>query len=45
MTPAERKRQIRNRNIAIAVALGALVALIFIVTLVHLGANVANRPL
>jgi hypothetical protein len=44
MTPAERKREIRKRNLAIAAVLLALVALIFVVTLVQLGANVANRP-
>jgi hypothetical protein len=44
MTPAERKRIMRNRNLAIAIALLALVALIFVVTLVQLGSNVANRP-
>jgi hypothetical protein len=45
MTPAERKREMRNRNLAIAAALLALVALIFVVTLVQMGANVVNRPL
>ena len=35
----------RGRNIAIAVGLLLFVALVFIVTIVRLGANVANRPL
>jgi hypothetical protein len=39
-----RRRQ-KLRSVAIAWALFALVALFFIVTIVRLGANVANRPL
>jgi hypothetical protein len=39
------KRQRRNRSIAIAVTLGALVLLIYIVTVVKLGPGVLNRPL
>jgi hypothetical protein len=35
----------RGRNIAIAVGLVAFVVLVFVVTLVRLGANVATRPL
>jgi len=35
----------RSRSIAIAVALGAFVVVIFLVTLVRLGANVATRPM
>lgn len=38
------RRARRGRNIALAVGLVVFVVLIFIVTLVHLGANVANRP-
>ena len=34
----------RGRNIAIAVGLALFVILVFVVTLVRLGANVANRP-
>jgi hypothetical protein len=40
----QKKRQ-RMRSLAIAWALGALAVLFFIVTLVRLGANVADRPL
>jgi hypothetical protein len=39
------KRQRRNRSIALAVTLGALVLLIYIVTVVKLGPGVLNRPL
>jgi hypothetical protein len=35
----------RRRSLAIAWVLGGLVALFFVMTLVRLGANVANRPL
>lgn len=35
----------RGRNIALALGLILFVALIFVVTIVRLGANVANRPL
>lgn len=38
-------RRKRARNIALALALGAFVVLIFVITLVKLGANVMNRPL
>jgi len=41
----EAKRRQRLRSVAIAWALFALVVLFFLVTLVRLGANVANRPL
>jgi hypothetical protein len=41
----ERKRRQRMRSLAIAWALGALVILFFIVTIVRLGGNVAVRPL
>lgn len=43
-SPAERKRQLRNRNYAIAAALLAFVLLIFLVTLVQLSANIAAHP-
>jgi hypothetical protein len=38
-------RRRRARNIAIALALGALVALFYIVTIVKLGPGVLQRPL
>jgi hypothetical protein len=40
----EQKKRRRSRSIAIAWALAALAALFFVVTIVRLGANVANRP-
>ena len=41
---AEQKAH-RGRNIALALGLVLFVILIFVVTLVRLGANVAQRPL
>jgi hypothetical protein len=41
----EAKRRQRVRSLAIAWALFALAAMFFLVTIVRLGANVANRPL
>lgn len=41
----EEKRKQRKRSLAIAWSLVALAVLFFVVTLVRLGANVANRPL
>jgi hypothetical protein len=41
----EQKRQRRSRSIALALILGALVLLIYIVTVVKLGPSVLNRPL
>ena len=41
----EQKRQRRNRSIALALVLGALVLLIYVVTVVKLGPGVLNRPL
>lgn len=41
----EEKRRRRARSIAIAVVLGALVALFYVVTIAKLGSNVLNRPL
>ena len=38
-------RQRRRRSIALALALGALAVLFFVVTIVRLGANVAQRAL
>ena len=39
------KRQRRNRSIAIALTLGALVLLVYMVTVVKLGPGVQIRPL
>jgi len=41
----EQKKKRRSRSIAIAVALGALVVLFYVVTIVKLGPGVLNRPL
>jgi len=41
----EQKRRRRHRSIAIALALGALVALFYVVTIVKLGPDVFRRPL
>lgn len=41
----EAQRRQRMRSIAIALALGALVVLFYVATLVRLGGNVLNRPL
>ncbi len=41
----EQKRRQRARSIAIALFLGALVLLFYIVTVVKLGPGVLNRPL
>jgi hypothetical protein len=41
----ERKRRQRMRSLAIAWILAALAVLFFIVTIVRLGGNVADRPL
>lgn len=43
LTEEQQKRR-RSRSIAIAWALAALAVLFFVVTIVRLGANVANRP-
>jgi hypothetical protein len=40
----ERRRR-RMKSIAIALALGALVVIFYVATLVRLGGNVMNRPL
>lgn len=44
LTPEEQRRR-RARSVAIAVALGILVTLFYVVTIAKLGANVMNRPL
>jgi predicted nucleic acid-binding Zn ribbon protein len=41
----EQKRRRRQRNIATALALGALVVLFFVLTIVRLGGQVYERPL
>ena len=41
----EQKRRRRARSIAIGLALGALVLLFYVVTIVKLGPGVLNRPL
>jgi hypothetical protein len=41
----EQTRRRRARSIAIALSLGALVLLFYIVTIVKLGPGVLNRPL
>ena len=41
----EEKRRQRIRSIMIGLSLGALALLFFLVTIVRLGSNVANRPL
>jgi hypothetical protein len=41
----EWRRRRRTRSIGIAIALGALVAIFYIATIVRLGSNVMNRPL
>jgi hypothetical protein len=42
---AEARRRQRLRSLAIAWALAAIALMFFLVTIVRLGANVANRPL
>ena len=44
LTEMQKKRQ-RTRNIAIAVTLGILVAIFYVVTIVKLGPGVLDRPL
>jgi hypothetical protein len=41
----ERQRRRKMRSIAIALALGGLVVLFYVATLVRLGGHVMNRPL
>jgi len=41
----EQKRRRRARNIAIALVLGALVVLFYVLTIVKLGPGVLQRPL
>ena len=44
LSPEEQKRR-RARSIAIAVVLGAMVLLFYVVTIAKLGPQVLNRPL
>ena len=44
-TEVERARRRRLRSLAIAAALGGLVVLFYIATIVRLGGHVFNRPL
>ena len=44
LTEMQKKRQ-RTRNIAIAVTLGVLVAIFYVVTIIKLGPGVLDRPL
>ena len=44
LTPEEKKK-LNQRNWALAGVLLAFVVLIFVVTIVKLGGNIANRPL
>ena len=41
----EQKRRRRARNIALALVLGALVVLFYVLTIVKLGPGVMNRPM
>jgi len=41
----EQKRRRRRRSIALALVLGALAVLFYVVTIVKLGPGVLNRPL
>lgn len=43
LTPEELKQRNR-RNLSIALALGAFVIIVFLVTILRLGASVADRP-
>lgn len=42
---AEQKKRRRARNIAIGLAIGALVVLFYVVTIVKLGPGVLDRPI
>ena len=44
LTPEQQHRR-RIRSIAIGLGLGALVVIFFLITIIRLGSNVANRPL
>ena len=44
LTPEEQKRR-RNRSLALAVTLGVLVLLFYVVTIAKLGPGVLQRPM
>ena len=44
LTPEEEVRR-RKRSVAIALALGAMVVLFFVLTIAKLGPQILNRPL
>lgn len=44
LTPAQKSMR-RKRNLAIAIALGAFIAIIYAVTVAKLGVNVLKRPI
>ena len=44
LTPEEQKRR-RSRSLAIALTLGALVLLFYVVTIFKMGPQILNRPL
>jgi hypothetical protein len=44
LTPEQQRRR-RIRSLAIGFGLAALVVIFFLVTIIRLGGNVANRPL
>jgi hypothetical protein len=43
LTPEQEKRR-RQRNVALALAIAALIAIFYAITIVRLGANVFIRP-
>ncbi|MCB5175336.1 MULTISPECIES: hypothetical protein [Microvirga] len=44
LTPEEQKRR-RKRSLALALTLGALVALFYVVTIVKIGPQILQRPM
>jgi hypothetical protein len=44
LTPEELRKR-RSRSVALALVLGALAILFFVVTIAKIGGNVVNRPL
>jgi ferric-dicitrate binding protein FerR (iron transport regulator) len=44
-SPEEQQRRRRRRSVAIALALGALVVLFYVVTIAKLGPQIVQRPL
>ena len=45
LTEAEFRKRRRARSVAIALALGALVVLFYVLTIAKLGPQILNRPL